>query len=353
MGGGGSGAPPLAKRAKISPAESKSADDLRTELGPDTEGKKGDAVAEGPQWCAWRGRVCELAGHLSFEPTKCPNAEAGCQELMLRSDSARHAWEICAYRKTTCRHCQGIFDCQGIFAARDLLQHHKRCHKAYIKCPNKGCDVKGARESMPTHRQECGLQVVACPCPGCNKEMPRAELEEHVKASEAQHLRSAWGVVDELEGKVEEQAGEIDELRSLVDTIQRRAEALSHVFTWSTDSAWSARVSRPFTFTDGVSGVGTNGEAADGEETSGEDWIGFRLVEGPPCTVHLKCSILGTDGKLLRVVCEDEFGDPPDEVEVGRSWGMAFTLTAEDKAGAVRADGSIQLRMAVYLYLAE
>ena len=355
-GGGGSGAPPLAKRAKLSPAESMSADDLRKELGPETEGKKGelvaraDAVAEGPQRCAWRGRVCELAGHLSescaLEPVKCPNAEAGCKELMLRSVAARHASEICAYRKAPCRHCQGIF------MVRDLPQHHKRCPKAHVKCKNKGCDVKGARGSMPVHYRECGWQVVTCPCPGCDKEMTRAEVEEHVETSGALHLRSAWGAAEELEGKVEEQAVEIEELQGLVTGLQRRAEALSHVFTWNTDSAWRGRATPPFTFTDGVRGICVNSET-DNDGNEDEEFMGFRLVEGPPCTAHFKCSILDKDGKVLRVVCDDDFGDPPTEVEIGSAWGSAFTLTAADKAGAVRADGSIQLRMVVYLYLAE
>ena len=30
--------------------------------------------------------------------------------------------------------------------------------------------------------------------------------------------------------------------------------------------------------------------------------MGFRLEEGPAFTMHYKCSILGTDDKLLRVV---------------------------------------------------
>jgi hypothetical protein len=73
------GAPPWAKRAKLEPAASMGADDLREELGRlglDAEGKMSELVAllerrrndageEGAPRCHWRGRVAELAGHLA------------------------------------------------------------------------------------------------------------------------------------------------------------------------------------------------------------------------------------------------------------------------------------------------
>ena len=53
--------------------------------------------------CSWRGRVCELAGHIAegcgYEPVECPNSVAGCKESVPRKDVARHASETCAYRE--------------------------------------------------------------------------------------------------------------------------------------------------------------------------------------------------------------------------------------------------------------
>ena len=48
--------------------------------------------------------------------------------------------------------------------------------------------------------------------------------------------------------------------------------------------------------------------------------------------------------------------EPSHEVttrSAGAGVGVHFTLTAADKAGAVREDGSIKLRMVVHLYLPE
>ena len=92
--------------------------------------------------------------------------------------------------------------------------------------------------------------------------------------------------------------------------------------------------------------------------------MGFRLEEGPAFTMHYKCSILGTDDKVLRVVspqvqiaaaprrakglechtglviheCSpgtNDFRKPPVELNVVGT-GASFKLTATDKAGAVR-----------------
>ena len=85
--------------------------------------------------------------------------------------------------------------------------------------------------------------------------------------------------------------------------------------------------------------------------------IGFHLVEGPACTIHYKCSILDKDDKVLRVVSCPGCGNIeriPIPISVaGGGKGVPFTLTAADKTGAGRADGSIKLRMVVHLYLPE
>ena len=85
--------------------------------------------------------------------------------------------------------------------------------------------------------------------------------------------------------------------------------------------------------------------------------MGLELDEGYTCTMHWKSSILDKDDKVLRVVSTTANGDfqrPPHSTSTeGVGMGTAFILTDEDKAGAVRADGSIKLRLVVHLYLPE
>jgi hypothetical protein len=187
--------------------------------------------------------------------------------------------------------------------------------------------------------------------------MLRAEVEEHVAASGAVHLRRAWGRAVEMEEKVAEQGSVILKQKEELAGMQRRADALTRVFTWSTDSEWSKGVSDPYTFTGGVVGRCYNQLNDEDDEEDETHLMGFILKQGPTCTMHFKCSILDKNDKVLRVVSEPQrcdFRKPPTRTaRPGRGRGTAFNLTDADKAGAVRADGSIKLRMVVHLYLPE
>ena len=196
--------------------------------------------------------------------------------------------------------------------------------------------------------------------------MLRAEVEEHVAASGAVHLRRAWE-------KVTEQGSVIMKQQEEIVGLQRRADALTRVFTWSTDSELSDGQSDSYTFTEGVVGCCYNEEndnfdddetgstydddGPDGDERRfiGTHFMAFMLCEaGPAYTVHCKCSILDKNDKVLRVS-----RNPPDydfqkpALTTTDTAGFYFSLTDADKAGAVRADGSIKLRMVVHLYLPE
>jgi hypothetical protein len=220
-------------------------DDLREELGRgglSTKGKKGelaarleehrrsDAGAHGAQRCSWVGKVCDLPGHLAescgFEPVKCPNAVAGCKELVLRKDATRHASRTCAYRQVPCVQCGKPFE------ARALPGHEGSCPPAQIECTYAGCGVTVARGGMGDHRGVCGREEVGCPCPGCEERMARAEVEQHVAASGAVHGRKAWRRAVELEEKVAEQAEVITMLNAKAahdDFVNaRRFQALPH-----------------------------------------------------------------------------------------------------------------------------
>ena len=182
--------------------------------------------------------------------------------------------------------------------------------------------------------------------------MHREDVEEHVAASAAAHLRAAWKMVAEMEEKVgrtlAEQAEVITEQGNSIAGLQRSAAALTHVFTCSTDIAWSDAESVSFTFADGFRGHCQIGKANMGL------FMLFILEEGGlKCTLHLKCWVLDKEDAVLRVISPPERGDfrtPPTEV----SDGMAIcrvTVTDQDKAAAVRPDGSIKVRMVVHLYL--
>ena len=200
--------------------------------------------------------------------------------------------------------------------------------------------------------------------------MPRADVEEHVAASAAVHLCGACKMVAEMEEKVgrtlaeqteviKEQAAVIREqgksiveqkaeIAGLVAGLQRSAAALTHVFTWSTDSAWNHNKSDSFTFANGVCGHGDN------DKRNGGRFMWFILEGcGLECTFHFKCWILDKDDKVIRVISppeREDFRTPPTVVSFGIT-GCFVTVSDQDKAAAVRADGSIKLSMLVHLYL--
>ncbi|KAJ1483431.1 hypothetical protein T484DRAFT_1800334 [Baffinella frigidus] len=170
-------------------------------------------------------------------------------------------------------------------------------------------------------------------------------------AEKVKEQNHAIAGMQELQTKVAEQGGSIAEQNSVIAGLERRADVLTHVFTWSTDSKWSPKQSLECTFTDGVRGYGFNTMWKD------EHWMGFALTEGPSCMMYCKCSILDTDDTVLHVMGGEswsDFQEPLGETgPAGTRAGAAFNLTEDDKTGAVRADGSIKLRMVVHLYLLE
>ena len=241
-GVGEGGAAPAAKRAKLQPAQSTSVDDLREELGRrglSTKGKKGELAARVEEHrrsdaelrCSWRGRVCELVGHLSesceYEPMQCPNAAAGCKESVLRKDAARHASETCVYRKNR------------------------------FEAPNGGSWEPAARAEVGDHLEASGALHDRSARRGAMEEQVAAQADALQKqgrviskqTEEIARLRGdlqkQHAVVTTLQQNVAAQAGEIAGQTSAIQALQRRAEALTRVFTWSTDSAWSGRKSLP------------------------------------------------------------------------------------------------------------
>ena len=59
----------------------------------------------------------------------------------------------------------------------------------------------------------------------------------------------------------------------------------TEVFTWSTDSFWSTTNSAEHTFARGIRGGCINVKPHPGQD---KNFMGFRLTEGPVCTMHYK-----------------------------------------------------------------
>ncbi|KAJ1480354.1 hypothetical protein T484DRAFT_1811043 [Baffinella frigidus] len=265
---------------------------------------------------------------------------------------------VCGLRPGTDHHASEAWDherccahCRTPFKARVLSKHEGICPEAQIKCPNVGCGETVARRSMAEHRGACGREEVQCPCPGCEERMARAEVGEHVEAAGVVHLRNR---VAEMEERMSDLQTKVAGQGETIAALQSRAPALTRVFTWSTGSAGSRQQSLPCTFTDGVRGHCFNGKSGFKHIPH---YMGFALEEGPASTMHFQCSILDKNDKVLRVVSSESVYDvrrPPAKISpVGERWGASFDLSEADKAGAVRADGSIKLRMVVHLYLPE
>ncbi|KAJ1469389.1 hypothetical protein T484DRAFT_1851979 [Baffinella frigidus] len=326
-GGGQGGAAPRAKRAKLEPAH-----------------QRNDAGQEGAQRCSWRGRVCELVGHLSescgFEAVKCPNAVASCTESVLRKDAARHASETCVYRTNRfdahggswgelgggCPEAQvGRRDEER--AARAEVGDHVEGHTSGALHQRSGRRAATEMEDQVVVLEE-KVDALDGTLAGQSEALQKqgsvivkqrgdiAGLQEKVGGQgrvigtlrgEIAGLRGDMekqhAVVATLQQKVAEQALEMVGQTSAIHALQRRAEALTRVFTWSTDAAWSGRKSLPYTFTDGVRGHCFNGKPGDKTCTYG---MGFALEEGPACTMHFKCSVLDKDDKVLRFVSGDK-----------------------------------------------
>ena len=204
--------PPEAQRCNPEPVKSMSTDDVRKELeqrGMSCKGRRGRLVArlkehrqhdtcqQAAHLCSWRGRISQLQLHLAetcgYESVECINSAMGCRESMLRKDAARHASETCEHRPS--RRAPS----STLSVTRDLQENEVSCPEGQADCLNAGCGDTVASRSMAEHRGVCGREEVACPCPGCDVRGTRSEVEEHVEASGAVHLRSAWKRVVECQ----------------------------------------------------------------------------------------------------------------------------------------------------------
>jgi len=206
--------PSAAKRAKLAPAASMTAETLKKELlhrGLETVGNKAEMEARLEEdrkqgaGCKWKGRVGGLAAHLlecQWVPVKCPNE--GCTESPPRKDLAEHE-ATCGMRKVKCAHCEGQMEHQL------LAEHEGSCPRATIECPNEGCCHSRNRGFMNLHLEICEHAEVACPYPGCDARLPCKGLDAHMQTSHPEQspatlLLRAYSRIASLEAAASERA---------------------------------------------------------------------------------------------------------------------------------------------------
>ena len=143
--------------------------------------------------------------------------------------------------------------------------------------------------------------------------MVRVEVEEHVAASGAVHMRKAVekvavqgnliavlqvtlkgeqkevevqrSLVVEQKEEIAGLTGELEELNSVIAGLQRFSPALMNVFTWDTGSEGSHGKSASHTFTAGVTG---HCFSQPSDQLPRSQFMGFILKEGPVCGIHYK-----------------------------------------------------------------
>lgn len=152
-----------------------------------------------------------------------------------------------------------------------------------------------------------------------------------------------------LKGDMQKLQQKVGQQNRAILGFEKRAEALTHVFTFSTH-----RQSSSYTFTDGVSGHCSGQELFQAEDGN-THWMGFELEEGPTCTMHFKCLVLYPEDDVwwnVGSASRCDFLKPPTEAN-GEGCGARFELTKDDKEHLIRRDGTIKYRMVVHLYLPE
>ena len=192
------------------------------------------------------------------------------------------------------------------------------------------------------------------------------DLEEKI-AAQGDVMVSQKGEIAGLKEENKKQKQEIAKLQQKVGEqnrailgFQKSAEALTHVFTFSTRAQ-----SETFTFTDGVTGYCSASEFSSKDENDNTHWMGFTLLKGPAgVSFHYKCSVLRADDGVYWDPTDGsacDFLKPPMNIlpaEQGNGMrahntgrGKRFELDEEDKAHVVRTNGRVNFRMVVHLYL--
>jgi hypothetical protein len=195
---------------------------------------------------------------------QCPTCRQPTDTSKLHRN--RLAEDLIAKMRMRCKHCQ---------------QGEGGWDSEMAPLGQQWCTWRGQVSEFAAHLAVCGREEVQCPCPGCEERMARADVGKHMMVMGAEHLQTVWH-------RVEEQGRTIAEQSTAIAVLQRNARALTHVFTWSTNSQGGDATSATHTFTDGVRGRCFSRTWSHADDHGKRLIIGCKLEEGPTCTMHFK-----------------------------------------------------------------
>ena len=151
-----------------------------------------------------------------MEPVYCDNK---CGQKVSRKNMTHHKAIECSKRVVTCRHCAKEFGCDT------LANHHAKCGRFPIQCPNQCESPKVVREELEAHlKDNCPALIVPCPFKeaGCRYKGPRYAIEKHQDEGMKQHLLLMCG----LAGRQQQQ------LSSLRSAVSRASLNYTGTFLW-------------------------------------------------------------------------------------------------------------------------
>ena len=83
----------------------------------------------------------------------------------------------CGYALVKCQNK----DCLLRVARQDLAEHDKFCDYSVVECTNAGCAVSMIRLKLSEHQREtCRYMLAQCPVPGCNYKNAGHTLGNHL-----------------------------------------------------------------------------------------------------------------------------------------------------------------------------
>ena len=151
--------------------------------------------------CDWKGILSQAEQHLDaceYLLIECPLM---CKRVMMRSNVNSHTRTLCLMRIITCEYCQRTGP------AKDLEEHHKKCDKYILQCPNE-CEEKLTRGEVAEHNETCPKLALACPFEGlvqCSENpINREDIPEHNKQEHVLHLNMLHQKVLCLEDRLDE-----------------------------------------------------------------------------------------------------------------------------------------------------
>ena len=291
--------------------------------------------------CGWTGKVSELKSHLqscAWVPVRCPIP--GCSEQLARHSLEQHVDEAHVPR--------------GESPAKLVLNAAEERAKLVLNAAEERAKLKRGFESRKREAETRIEDLEDEIRSGQRASVARiTELERAVRKEKRDAGTKIKALRQELESERLDTGNRIRALKQELESEKRlsTADEKTWVFNWRAggwDNASTFR-SEKHAFADGVQGYCSLQKSSD---PSHSHFIGFALEGRAKHKHHATFSILDKHDKVLRQVHETGTATNPHVVEKSKGvCGWDFTPTEEDKAGSVRADGSVRVRVVVRVFL--